>query len=301
VDYCCRDDYGLTAEQTSAWAGLFYFASRVVRPHGEARPLITWPGGNSRLIAHLAAGLGQRLQLDTTAISIAPHENGVDVVAMSRRGNSRDNFVARGFHAERVIFAAPQFLAGYVIQPYRENPPAHLKRFGYGSWLVANLALRDRPAENSFPLAWDNVFYDSPSLGYVNATHQTGPEFGPTVLTYYYPLCDAEPNGARQKLLQMNWRDCAELALADIARAHPDIRSLVERIDVMRWGHAMIRPEPGFMFHADRHAAAKPFRGIHFANTDLSGVALFEEAFYHGVRAAEEVLQARGHESKSIL
>src|SRR5262249_6160786 len=32
VDYACRDDFGLTVEQTSAWAGLFYFASRVRTP-----------------------------------------------------------------------------------------------------------------------------------------------------------------------------------------------------------------------------------------------------------------------------
>jgi hypothetical protein len=37
-----------------------------------------------------------------------------------------------------------------------------------------------------------------------------------------------------------------------------------------------------------------PWRGIHFAHSELSGMALFEEAFYHGVRAAEEVLAARG-------
>ena len=36
----------------------------------------------------------------------------------------------------------------------------------------------------------------------------------------------------------------------------------------------------------------KPHRGIHFANTDLSGVALFEEAFHHGIRAADEALAA---------
>ena len=39
-----------------------------------------------------------------------------------------------------------------------------------------------------------------------------------------------------------------------------------------------------------RQKAAQPYRGIHFANTDLSGLALLEEAFYHGLRAAEEVL-----------
>ena len=300
VDYSCRDDYGLTLEQTSAWAGLFYFASRVVRRGAEARPLITWPGGNSRLVEHLCSGLDRQLRLDTAALDIVPRDGGVDVVTIARNGTVRDG-MSRGIHAERVIFAAPQFLARYVVQPYRQNPPAHLQKFRYGSWLVANLFLRDRPAENGFPLAWDNVLYDSPSLGYVVATHQLGPEYGPTVLTYYYPLCDADPRRARQKLLDMDWRDCVEVALADLSRAHPDIRSLVERIDVMRWGHAMIRPEPGFIFRPDRRAAAEPFRGIHFANTDLSGVALFEEAFYHGVRAAEEVLQARGRKSASFL
>ena len=52
----------------------------------------------------------------------------------------------------------------------------------------------------------------------------------------------------------------------------------------------MIRPRPGFVWSAARQGASKPYRGIHFAHTDLSGVPLFEEAFYHGIRAAEEVL-----------
>ncbi len=60
----------------------------------------------------------------------------------------------------------------------------------------------------------------------------------------------------------------------------------------MRWGHAMIRPKPGFVWGDARRAAAEPFRGVHFAHSDLSGVALFEEAFHHGCRAAEEVAQA---------
>jgi hypothetical protein len=88
----------------------------------------------------------------------------------------------------------------------------------------------------------------------------------------------------------MDWRDCAMVVLADLARAHPDITPLIERIDVMRWGHAMIRPAPGFIWSASRRAAQRPFRGIHFANTDLSGMALFEEAFDHGIRAADEIL-----------
>jgi hypothetical protein len=180
-----------------------------------------------------------------------------------------------------------------LIGNYRDRAPNHVAEFQYGTWMVANLFLKDRPVTRGFPLAWDNVLYESPSLGYVVATHQRGLDRGPTVFTYYYPMCDADPRAARSKLLEMDWRGCADVALTDLSRAHPDIRSLVDRLDVMRWGHAMIRPRPGFIWGGARAAAARPYRGIHFANTDLSGVALFEEAFHHGIRAANEVLSAR--------
>jgi protoporphyrinogen oxidase len=300
IDYACRDDYGTRPEETSAWAGLFYFASRIRRPGAEPQPLVTWPEGNGRLVAHLYRQVEKQTRLGLVVTDIVPGStqaaSGVDTIAFDSATQS-----ALGFHADQAIFAAPQFLSGYVLRPYREQPPAYVREFEYGSWFVANLHLRDRPHERDFPLAWDNVFYDSPSLGYVVATHQRGLDRGPTVLTYYYPLCDANPNAARTRLLGMDWRDCVDVALTDLRRAHLDLPALVERLDVMRWGHAMIRPRPGFLWGAARRAAARPFRGIHFAHSDLSGVSLFEEAFYHGVRAAEEVLAARGIRSPSLI
>jgi len=292
VNYACRDDYGMQMEQTSAWAGLFYFASRVTKPGDDARPLITWPEGNGRLVQHLYGQVQSEVRLGAAVSEIIPTNaggtEGVDVIAVDRDGQA-----ARGFHAERVVFAAPQFLTRYVIRPYRDNPPAHVAEFEYGAWMVANLFLKDRPASRGFPLAWDNVMYESDSLGYVVATHQRGLDRGPTVFTYYYPLCDEDPKEARSKLLATGWRDWADVTLTDLARPHPEIRSLAERLDVMRWGHAMIRPRPGFVWGAARAAAAKPYRGIHFANTDLSGVPLFEEAFYNGIKAAEAVMVLR--------
>src|SRR5690606_12696321 len=141
-------------------------------------------------------------------------------------------------------------------------------------------------------MAWDNVLYDSPGLGYVVATHQRGRDHGPTVITYYYPLCDDDPRAARQRLYAAGRDEWADVALADLERAHPDIRKLAARIDVVRWGYAMMRPKPGTFSSGALAAAAKPVRGVHFAHTDLSGVSLFEEAFYHGVRAADEALGA---------
>lgn len=292
IDYGCRDDYGLTIDQTSAWAGLFYFCSRVTIPGAEARPLMTWPEGNGRLVAHLYERVKSKVRLGLAAAEIIPTDpngrTGVNVIAVDQEGQN-----AIGFHADHVIFAAPHFLSSYVIRPYRENPPAHVAEFQYGAWMVANLFLKDRPKDRGFPLAWDNVLYESPALGYVVATHQRGLDRGPTVFTYYYPLSDADPREARSKLLAAGRDEWADIALTDLSRAHPGIRSLAERIDVMRWGHAMIRPRPGFVWGEARRAAWKPYRGIHFAHTDLSGVPLFEEAFYHGTRAADEILTGR--------
>ena len=288
VDYGCRDDYGMTLEQTSAWAGLFYFCSRVAKPQVESQSLITWPEGNGRLVKHLFEKVKTNIQLDRAGVELIPVDDGVDVVTLDREGRN-----PRGFHAKRVIFAAPQFMARYTIRPYRDNPPPHIAEFHFGSWMVANLTLKDRPklSPRDFPLAWDNVLYESPSLGYVVATHQRGIDHGPTVLTYYYPLVDENARAARTRLLETDWRGWAEVTLADLSRAHPEIRQLVERLDVMRWGHAMIRPRTGFMWGQARREAAKPFRSIHFAHSELSGVALFEEAFDVGLRVADEVSQ----------
>src|SRR6185369_13935099 len=137
-----------------------------------------------------------------------------------------------------------------------------------------------------------NVLYESPSLGYISATHQALVDYGPTVLTWYYPLVDSDPRRAREKLLAQGRDEWAEIALSDLEVAHPEIRRLAERVDVMRWGHAMVAPRTGFMWGGARERATAPYRGIHFAHTDLSGVALFEESLHHGVRAAEEVLAA---------
>jgi hypothetical protein len=232
--------------------------------------------------------------LGVATTEVIPKGAGVDVVALDGAG------AARGFAAQRVIFAAPQFLARAILRPWRADPPPHLDAFQYGAWMVANLHLCDRPADRGFPLAWDNVLYDSASLGYVVATHQIGLDRGPTVFTYYYPLCETDPHAARARLAATDRDGWASIALADLSRAHPEIRDLCQRIDVMRWGHAMVRARPGFVWGGARAAAARPYRGVYFANTDLSGVPLFEEAFDRGVDAAERALVSLGRGVETI-
>ena len=292
VDYACRDDYGGTAKQTSAWAGVFYFASRRRKAGAESQPLIAWPEGNGRIVNHLLAGVQEQVQLGMAVTEVtrtdSAETHGVEVVAVDRGEH------VHGWRAERVIFAAPQFLAPVLIRDFPAERTRAARAFEYGSWMVSNLWLKDRPQEdNGFPLAWDNVIHDSRSLGYVVATHQRGVDFGSSIWTHYYPLCDDSVKNIRNRMLTLDWSDWVEVVLTDIETAHPDFRSLVERVDVMRWGHAMVRPRPGFVWSRDRRSAANPLGRIHFAHTDLSGVALFEEAFSHGVRAADEVIESK--------
>lgn len=285
-DYACRDDYGLTAASTSAWAGLFYFAARQTAAGVEPQPVITWPEGNAALIQHLGSAAATRRSAVVTRVEPAADGGGVRVTAHGEAG-------PQGWLAERVIVAVPRFLARRIVAPLQGEAERAAPHDDYGAWAVANLHLRDRPREaKGAPRSWDNVLYHSQSLGYVTATHQRGRDHGPTVLTWYYPFTDDDAAAARRAIAGAGQPEWAELALTDLERAHPELRRLTERIDVAFWGHGMIRPRVGSIWQPQRAAAITPRDRIHFAHTDLSGLALFEEAFDHGNRAAREVAAA---------
>jgi protoporphyrinogen oxidase len=291
IEYACRDDYGLSLDNTSAWAMLFYYASRSQTAGEASAPFLAWPEGNGRLVSHLADLAGKRLKTSHLVTDVVPEQDRVTLSVLDVHASSLTRYSAK-----EVILAVPQFVVPRILRPWREAAPPHVGGFSYGSWLVANLHLRERPKSRGFPFAWDNVLYDSPSLGYVAATHQKHTDRGPTVWTYYLPLIDDDPKQARARLLAGDHAGYADAILSDLGRAHQDLERAVERIDVWRWGHAMVRPAPGFIWGPARRRAAEAFGRVHFAHSDLSGLALFEEAQDRGVRAAEAVLRALGRD-----
>jgi flavin-dependent amine oxidoreductase len=271
MNYACRDDYGALAADTSAWAGIHYFSSR----ESEEKGPLTWPEGNGWITRRLLERVGQNIRTSQMVHRVTPTRHSVSVFA----GETE-------YQAELLIFAAPTFLAPYLL----ENFP-RLHDFVYSSWLTANLTLERYPDSRGAEPAWDTVFLDSPTLGYVDAAHQgLRTHVDRTVWTFYWALAEASPAQNRQLLLEKGWAYWKEAILRDLERVHRDIRQCVSRIDVMRMGHAMIRPAVGSIFSEERRHITRFHDRVFFANSDLSGISIFEEAQYHGVEAAQKVL-----------
>lgn len=307
ANYACRDDYGMAHDQTSAWAGLHYFACR----NGEAAnaasdSVLTAPEGNAWLARGLARKAAGRILSDALVWRI---EEGKATVAVDVLFGAK----TVRFEAQQLIWAAPAFVLPRVWPTMPGQLKAAAQAGDYAPWLTANLHLSDFPEERQgAPAAWDNVLYDSPGLGYVVATHQLiRRQLSGTVFTYYRALHDVPPAEGRRLLLETPREAWAEGILSELEGVHPDIRRLTTRLDIFRNGHAMRRPVPGSLWptnggngwpDAQREKLAEfHSRRITLAHADLSGFSLFEEAQYRGVLAAERVMQRRGVRFKSSL
>jgi phytoene dehydrogenase-like protein len=275
VEYGCRDDYGARARDVSAWAGIHYYAAREQDDPGP----LTWPEGNGWIVRRLLERLGGHVRTGTIAYRL-------------ERAGRRWRILTpgRAWLADAVIVAAPAFVAARLIA---DGPPAD--RFEYSPWLTANLTLDRWPGERGIPPAWDNVIFESPALGYVVATHQSMRQYIPrTVWTYYWALTDGPPARVRRWLLAQTYESLRDRILRDLARAHPDIADCVAHVDIMRHGHAMIRPTVGFRTDPDRLRLQGRRDRLFFAHSDVSGISIFEEAQYRGVMAADAARRAAG-------
>jgi hypothetical protein len=279
VNYCCRDDFGLTHRQCSAWAGIHYFAAR----GGEAAnatesDVLTWPEGNAWLAGQLASPILGRIGTGYMVLAVRNVDQGIEAEVLRVQDGKQIRVEAKA-----AICAIPRFVAERIV----EGLPV-LSGFSYAPWVVANITLDQRPQGMGAPLSWDNVEHGGASLGYIVADHQklSGHPDAETVITWYMPLSNQEPSVARSEALDRPatfWRD---LALDELERLHPGLKSYTRQVDVWVWGHGMIRPVPGFISGVEREKARLNHGRVSFAHSDLSGISIFEEAFYWGNRAA---------------
>ena len=301
INYGCRDDYGATMENVSAWAGIHYFANRFYdrRLKNEyPSDTMTWPAGNGYLIQKLSTGLNEtKYRLGCAVLRVRDEQDGVRVDYFN---TAKGDY--HSLRAKTVIYAAKLHTAPWVVADLPKPQVEAIRSCEYSPWLTAAVHVRELPVRGNESVAWDNVLFNGPSLGYIVSDHQTRQiyENAPSVLVYYLPFVH-NLDKARQELLERDHQHWVNVVLKDLTEAHPNIEELVQRIDIYRWGHAMIRPKPGTIWRKESELRSESFGAIHFASCDVTGLPLFEESCFTGIRSAELALTQLGRSFETSL
>lgn len=287
INYCTRDDFGTPHHLASAWIGIHYFAARKgMGANASHSDTLTWPEGNGFLVKQLQQNIQQQVNTQNLAIKIEPLANGVRVEYIDIKTHT-----CKAVEAEQCIVAVPQFVAARLLGDEERLKKIHA-HLNYAPWMVANIRVEKMEERSGAPLSWDNVLYESDSLGFVEATHQLLQQSMPVKnLTYYLPLTTKTPAEERTLAQQRSHAAWTDIIINDLRKVYPGIREKVTEINVMLWGHAMAQPLKG-MIHGPvrKELAASIDNKIHFAHTDLAGISIFEEAFYQGLEAAKKVM-----------
>ncbi len=283
VNYCCRDDYGTGIADTSAFAGIHYFASRKHDWAVYQDLVLTWQEGNGRLVSHLKKYADGKVLNQHLAYQIHIGADAVEVAVFDDQAK-----LSKTIRAKKLINCCPQFVNQYLLP----DRAALTKKFHYAPWVVATIVLRRFPFADGASLSWENIIYKGKGLGYVYDQHQSLKQLqSPFVITYYHSLGDGDLSKNRKQLYtwtDQQWRD---FILEDLEKAHYGIQKEVISMTIFRHGHGMISPVRGFLSDDARAELAKPIAGkVYFAHSDLSGISIFEEAFYQGITAADQVV-----------
>ena len=286
LNYCCRDDYGQGIKHVSAFAGLHYFASRKGKgANCEENAVLTWSEGNAHLVNLLAESLHPQIKTSQLVREI-------EIIGNTCKSTIYDVEKDKYYcvESEKIILAVPYFVRKKLLAKV-ENPHTTLN-FTHQPWLISNITLKNFSDKHGFPLAWDNVLMNSETLGFVYAQHQslrtTEENF---VFTLYKPLDKGEEKEIRLKYYSKTEEALKQEILADMKEFYANIEQDIEEIDCHIWGHGMISPSINFLLNPEKNALCAPIQQkIFFAHTDYSGISLFEEAFWQGKKAVEEIL-----------
>lgn len=284
VNYCCRDDFGSDADQTSAWAGLHYFCSRNGRAaNAESQSVLTWPQGNGFLVQQLQAKLSQKVQTESTVRRVIKKNDHYEVYYSDAK--LRTILVK----CKNLVYAVPKAVVKR-IQP-ELNFEFKVDSF---PWLVTNIRLKKNALEEKSDLSWDNVRFGAEALGYVNSGHQLLQQNADEVnITFYFPFSSASPTELRKELAKKSENELFEMVLQELVKMHPKIEAAISSIQVKIWGHGMVAPKPDYIWTQRKVINRQEPSDLYFAHTERAGISIFEEAFHQGLNAATSVMKVK--------
>jgi hypothetical protein len=300
IEYYCWGAFGTTADETSAYHGLNFFAA-------EFGDVLVYPGGN----AFIAKRLTERIRRDSPQAV----RTGVWTLRVEKDGEGFGVITWEGgrlhrHRARAVVFSAPLFLAPVIVPSLPEAQRNAIKTFSYRSYVVANVLLR-RPATRIFgsrafrngyeltrihgidlartsaeELSNRKVFSDAILADFASPAHPTH-----AVLTVYRPY-PYEMGGLN--LMDIKYPDMeAEIRREVVAGFGPHgLRaSDIEGVRLTRWGHPMLVTRPGQMADGTLRAASQSQPGLFFAHTDVNGAPAYENALAAAFDAVDAVLK----------
>ena len=91
-------------------------------------------------------------------------------------------------------------------------------------------------------------------------------------------------------ILNVSREKWLEQIFKELEKVYLKINDECIEADVHLWGHAMVKPLPGF-FSEEKYEKFKETINdkIFFVHTDVSGISIFEQAFYNGLNAATKI------------
>jgi len=272
LDYNMRDDYGGTASQVSALAGIHYF---ICRPYyTQVVDLFSPPEGNNYFVNKLIDDLPNgTVKINSVVKRLSVEKDGVtaEVLDVTRRENYR-------IKANKVVYAGQKHALKYVFPQ-----DSHLfKNNRYAPWMIVNIVIKNDLEDIGY---WQNeIITDDPSfLGFVDSNMQHKGKQPNRVLTAYYCL----PEASRNDLVntEQNKAVIAENTIRHIEEYFgTKIRHLTRAVHIKPMGHAMPLPVPGYLFRDANEGRSD--ENIVYAGVDNGRLPLLFEAMDSGIAAA---------------
>lgn len=265
-DLYSRDVFGISGREVSAAAGMLYMSSEVFTSY-------TFDGGLGAAPEALAKALGRRARTGAFVWRVAQDAGGATVDFH----DGRKDYRAR---ARAVVLAVPSMVAKRVVAGLSQPKREAMSKVRYSSYALVPMRFKKVVWNDAFVLWTPGMYF----------TDLTLPEYSPATLrgaksqalVAYIPMGEKE---GRAMLLSAKDEDMVSGVLADLGKVLPGAPAEVVETRVIRWGHAMPVPFPGYLTTV-RPALAAPEGRFFFAGVDTQLPAI-EGAVNSGILAAE--------------
>ena len=272
IDYNMTDDYGGTASEVSALAGIHYYQCR---PYFyQPVELFSPPQGNYYFIDKMLRTLPPgNLKTRHLVRRIIPADHGFDVEVIDV---GSDELIL--MKVKKIIYAGQKHALKFIY------PDDHglFSRNTYAPWIVMNFVIENLDEEHPF---WQNeIIKDNTSMmGFVDSAAQYHRGNDPHIITAYYCfkpsqrqiLANIDKN--KNRIVEQTVRYISEYFEKDISRK-------IRKVFIKVLGHAMPVPAPGFLFDDKNELRAN--KNIIYAGVDNSRLPLLFEALDSGIYAA---------------